>query len=746
MKGKLTGFIQAGGVNSSLQAQPTDANSIINLRWDGDNGCWRADRSFQPWWEYPVGTNYQWNNTLDGSTNFLLENPKSIFFWKKPGTNTIYNFVEKSGALYVVAGNDGAGTGAMSSGTFRNRWYKITDWEEAKDDEPGTQYIPFGNKLFIISTNNKPLWFSHLQDWREFSFTIRTPEPNVIPIQPDYAQGEPLQSGTGRPTFTENQVRGVGLTDGTTNYYGYAIAYGTEDGALSPLSEVSTVSWRVPQTGSNEYKFGVVINLPPCPKGCSARYIYRTKNIKTPKDGDNTSYKLYFLKTIKDASSNFFIDILPDSALISEANSFASILINTDYRFGENWDGRMWLANKQRLIFSERGIPEQFGATSYFDLGNSFGGDITAIKAFRQNLIVFRENSINVIKIDGNGGYAVSILTTSLGTVASNAIVYVPKLGLVFPNEDGIWALQGTMEGGDIISVNKISHRVNEELKTLNASGLRRCIAAYSPLEKEYWLHYPSYYDTIPNQGIVIHTDREELTFSFRKAEPYANNNNWTFTAMAIDGNGRFVFAGAHKWTNDLNLNSMTNLFGWLQVWCASTYQTNGAIITGTGENFQLTFTNIQPQNTSWESTWIEFDRGTVRVFSVELDIAAYGDLGMELSYQVDYSNVRNQTTAQKQTESKVLYTVKEPPVSVGPAGPNGITKNPFVINSSEVQGIRKVRLRFDVNTELCNQFRFRVQGENLNPFTIMGYRLNISQEGTPLLNQAINRQKGQSR
>lgn len=214
---------------------------------------------------------------------------------------------------------------------------------------------------------------------------------------------------------------------------------------------------------------------------------------------------------------------------------------------------------------------------------------------------------------------------------------------------------------------------------------------------------------------------------------------------MAVDNNGRFVLAGKHSWTDELNLDSRTNLFGWLQVWCASSYHGQSVTITG-ADPLQLTFSTIMNSGAEWESSWITFDVGTARVFSVELDVIAYGDIGMSLDYQVDYAPTRNETTPQKQTEGKVLYTKGEPPVSVGPAGPDGITKNPWVINSSEVQGERKVRLRFDVNTGLINQFRFRVQGDVRVPFTIMGYRLNVNSEATPLINQSINLQKGQSR
>ena len=90
-------------------------------------------------------------------------------------------------------------------------------------------------------------------------------------------------------------------------------------------------------------------------------------------------------------------------------------------------------------------------------------------------------------------------------------------------------------------------------------------------------------------------------------------------------------------------------------------------------------------------------------------------------------------------------YKHFEPPVTVG-ATYTGITKNPFTVNTSQVQDTRKIRLRYDVNTELCNQFRFYIIGQDTVPFQLIGYRLNVSSEATPLLNQNINMQKGQAR
>lgn len=745
MKTTTTNFIPCGGVDSSLTAPVTEANSILNCRWDNDLGAWRNDRGLAGWWEYPISV-YNWNPTLDGDADRILqEEVKSLFIWKKAGTNSIYNFVEFDNKLYCIQGNKNNGTSFPTS--FREGWTLITSWLPSKEDEAGTQFIPFGDKLLILNGRNVPIWFSNYGDWRAFSFITPTPEPAPVPIQPDYQQGQPLQTGTGAPYFNNSSVRGVGLSDGTTNYYYYAMAYATEDGAISPLSSRTSVVWRVKQVAEeeNEYKYGVSVYLPPCPEGCSARYIYRTKNIKTPDKATSESFQLYFLKEINDAATNFFIDILPDQALIREAETFASSLISTEYLYGENWNGRMWLANKQKIIYSEAGIPEQFGAASFFDLGSTSGGDITALKSFYNSLIVFRENAINVIRIDANGSFSVSVITTNVGSVATNAITYVPKLGIVFLNEDGLWALSGTMDGGSSISIQKISKLISEELKTLNTSLLRRAIGAYSPAEKEFWLHYPSYYSNTPDRGIVIHTDRDKLSFSFRGAEHKVDDSLWLFSAMAIDANGRFVFAGKPEWTADPStLGARSNLLGWLQVWCASTY--HGQTITNVlADPLRYEINTIVPQQAYWESSWISFDQGGVRIFAVELDIIAQGDKDLFITYQADYSQEVNQTTAQKQTESKVLFTKEEPPVGVTFGAYNKVTKNPFIISESVVQGERKVRLRFDINTGLINQFRFKVTGIS-EPFALIGFRLAMNKESIPLLNQSINLQRGQSR
>jgi len=58
----------------------------------------------------------------------------------------------------------------------------------------------------------------------------------------------------------------------------------------------------------------------------------------------------------------------------------------------------------------------------------------------------------------------------------------------------------------------------------------------------------------------------------------------------------------------------------------------------------------------------------------------------------------------------------------------------------------RKVRIRFDVNTNLSNQFKFELEGDNNQPITLVAYKLNLRNEDVPRLNQNSRTQRGQSR
>ena len=105
-------------------------------------------------------------------------------------------------------------------------------------------------------------------------------------------------------------------------------------------------------------------------------------------------------------------------------------------------------------------------------------------------------------------------------------------------------------------------------------------------------------------------------------------------------------------------------------------------------------------------------------------------------------------------TETKVVYTTKEPPVGVASTDPNPAAPTKAVFNvggggavgTDGIVSNRKVRVRFDVNTSLSNQFKFELEGDANSPITLVAYKLNLRNEAVPRLNQNTRMQKGQSR
>jgi len=279
MKGNKTQYIPCGGVDTQIITPASSASAIFNMRWDNNLGCWRSDMGFKPWWYPPTGITY---SGVGKNYEIFDQYAESIYFWEKPNSGETYHFAAMSdGSLYVILGNKGTGSGNITDTQYVQDWYKIGDVSTRKQQNAGVQFIPFGKKLLIIDGVSQMIWFEGVDRSRNFSFQFPTPKLDVLDIQPDYQQGEPLEGyGTGAPFFSDNEVFGLGDTAGDPNYYEYAFAYVTEDGAISPISGRSSVSWQVPQTSAEEYKYGVCMSLPICPEGCASRYIYRTKNIK----------------------------------------------------------------------------------------------------------------------------------------------------------------------------------------------------------------------------------------------------------------------------------------------------------------------------------------------------------------------------------------------------------------------------------------------------------------------------------
>ena len=738
----------AGAIDQRWKETSGIAESIKNFRIDPTGDGWLADRGIEPWRDF-AGAGI----LLTETSPYLTAKFDSAFVWTKQSTGQVYHFFEQAGELYYLWGNNGSPVAAANY--WRDKITIDTGRRIRKVGEAGTQYIPYGNRLLIINGFDKPIWFYGDDRIRDFSFTLPTPEMELFGIQVEYDGANAIRgANTHDPTFT-NAIPGLGDDDTTdTSFFKYRMTFVTDTGSESPLGPPQSVSW-TNQAGFTE-RHGVFINELPVGKrnGVVARRIYRTKNMRLPQNADARDELYYLVKQINDNSSTEYIDIIPDSALIEEAPSqTASSIISTSYAYGETWNNRLWLAGgtlkPTTIIYSDKGLPEQFGSFSYFDVGSTSGGHITQLYSYYNNLLVFRESSIDIIR-EANNITTISQLTPDIGTTASNTIALVPGIGVVFLNKDGLYAITGGLDGGSAITVRKISDTISKEIQTINVPALPSATAAYSKKEKEYWCHYPRKGDPIPSRGLVLH--QYNGTFSFRGANDPTNEYLWYFPVITTDPTGNFILGTQPDWRllgapSDPNtVGAIGRLVG-AQVWSGAPFwgQTlTVASITGEDQQSNLTGTKGALQENIWESNWINFGSGAIkhRVFQVEVEIVSYGDNRLFLDWGYDYDVTWNSASSQKMAKSELVYTTNEDPV-FGPVD-TAITKATFTIGDDSLRGGRIVTLRYDVRTGLVENFRFRLRQPNGLPFHVLGCTINYADESQSPLNQNIRLQKGQ--
>lgn len=740
-------FNKAAGIDQGWKAPLGTAEDIFNFRFDPSGG-WLCDRGIEPWWDPSPSFQVQEANALI-QTALLGSKVDSLFVWTKQGSNQTYILVEQGGYLYYIWGNKGT---TVASAWRRNIIILGQNRHIPKQNEVGTQYIPYGNRLLIINGVDKPIWFYGDTVQRDFSFTLPTPSPEVLDINPDFLVGGELGSGTAAPNF-ETDPLGLGdRSTGDTSVYFYRMSFITDSGSESPLSAPISLSWTIPTGEGNPNKrFGVYINdIPIGPKGTIARRIYRTKNQRL---GDSTNIGegvYYFVKQINDNACEEYIDITSDNILVNQASLTASSVIDTSYQYGAAWNGRIWLAggltHPTKIIYSAIGLPEQFSTFDYFDVGNEKGGSITQLYAYYNNLLVFRESSIEVIRFN-NGVLSISPISLNIGTRASNTIKLVPEIGVVFLTDDGFYAISGGLDGGSQISITKISSPISKEVERISIANIQKSIATYSSKEKEYWCHYPVKGGIYPTRGAVIHTS--DGSWSFRHASQKSNEKYFRWTAMDVDPDGNILIGTVPTWrtalgapSNPTTAGSIGSLVG-IHVWSGSNslgYDLT-ASVSGQGVWTYTAAKNVL-QGSAYESGWIDFGDNSIkhRVFSVDVEIISYGDYPINFEWGQDYDSSWYTAPSQKPSKAEILFTAKEDPV-FGPAN-TSVTKVPFTIGKSSLKDARIIRVRWDVNTALVDNFRFKLKSDF--PMHLLSFNITYDSNDQMPLNQKPRTNMGQ--
>ena len=244
-----------------------------------------------------------------------------------------------------------------------------------------------------------------------------------------------------------------------------------------------------------------------------------------------------------------------------------------------------------------------------------------------------------------------------------------------------------------------------------------------------------------------MHLERDSISWSFRKNEE--NDNYFAFSSITTDFSGRFCFGSVPKWTRTAStVGSATTLFGPLHIWCSSSFWSQKATVSSVVEGV-ITYTVTETDRIAgeWISSWFEYQNGMARIYSVELEMIAQGDTELNLDYVKDFALDYTTAATQKQADGKIVFTKSEPPVTVdSTAVYSKITKSAFTVNSSRIYNERRLRLRYDINTGLSDNFKFKVSPKDNECFQLIGYKIDHKAQEIPIMNQAIRRNKGQPR
>lgn len=759
---KSTPEIEAGGLNQRYRAPPNAASNLTgHFHPDPNGGGWANDRGIEPLIPAETSTTF---TTADIPS--ALAPVRFLSVITRHNAGEVYYLYEQNGDLKYDHGNKGTVAGQRQT-SILDSGRKIP-----KPDDCGTQITTYGRFNILVNGYNRMLKWWGRELVSNFGFVSPTPTPVISNVQPDYITYlylsdtsvphpynatwyKRLEKGNTCIRFSASSYYGLGNPDkGELNRFDYRISFISDTGSESPLSSPVSTSWRFDDiTDFDPIKVGAVVSgtspakldyyaakygvyisdLPTGPQGTVARRIYRTKNRG---DGITGAAEIYYLvKQIDNNADSTYIDITPDQDLNVPAPSAAdSVTISSQWKYCATWNNSVWLAggemNPYGIIYSKPGVPEQFGLANTFDVGLREGGAITALVPFYDVLLVFRERSIEIITYN-NGGYSISTLDSNVGTTATNTIKLVGGVGVMFLNKDGVFAITGSVRGGAVYEVKKMSEQIEKEMGRISLSALARSTATYSEREKEYWVHYPVDGDTENTRGSVYHTFNAEWSFRYSDGI-FEDGNGMPYTHLASDPNG-WIIIGLKPTVVPDALGRRGYPGVGLQVWSATRH--SGKILTSPvvdpqGGTTSYTITNVAKETDLWESTWQDFgdDSKKKRVIYVEVEVITSGENAIQLDWATDWGYVYTSSGGQKPLKSENIGTT----FSEATYGTGG--GNPAVWGTSVWSQSQVTRLRWDIGSSLIGQFKFKLSSSNM--FQVLSYKIEAVGSQQKVINQ----------
>ena len=652
-------------------------------------------------WDSRIG--YETYLPVSGATMPLRDDlPKrvdSVYFWSKEQGRLQYLFAEGVSAA-------GLGRLLLIRPKTKDVYELDVKRKVAGPNDYNTQYIPFGDYLVILNGTDKPIKVSM---W-PFDFYLSAGPSPVYPLGwqgtptvPD-AWGVSTDPDKSAPAAevamyigaTSNEG-GLGSADGANfdGKYSWKVSFVNQSGSESPLSAATPIiSWDDAAT-----RQVCMVEIPRGPKGTVARRLYRTKDMST---GFLSEY--FYVGQVDNNIDPIIYDSISDTALITQAPSVtASVSMPAPKaRFGAAFNNCLFLEAGAhvgtRVHFSTPGTIDQFGLLDFLDVGARDSGSITGMHSYYDSLILFREKGIDVIR-GTYPNFTVSGLAGGVGCVGPDSIVEIPGQGLLFMSQDGVYVLQGGLEGGSAIQVLPVTDGLFDTLRTVNRGALSRSMARYSNKWREAHFYIPTEGEDRPNIGIVYHLDKR--SWSVRRGFPVG--------CLTTTWDGDFVFGHSYGTLNQplaeagLFVISRTRHAGY-----------------NTQADSEDNITAALPVTSVYRSVAHDFEAPEVKKFVKYVYLYALttgGDNSISLEYRLDDDYVGTVT------ESRQMQR---------PDHPDQAVFDTAIYNTDVWEKGLVTEIRFPVPEKACDRFQFEVS--TTNDMVLVGYSIDYSMTGTKVI------------
>ena len=682
-------YAPLGGISELLPQEEKSATRVENWSVDPSTGGWDNRIGYEKF--FPAAPAWE--------PFHRMGRIESLYIWSTHNGARTYHLFEVENATTGIAqlkytvGNV-AGAGGLTNIDLSR--------SIPTQNEPMTQYEPFGRYLIIVNGHDFPMKFDG-ENTTPLGW-IRAPHPPTPWSPAVVLDAEPntqlfMLFNDYYNLIPDVNVIGLGIkTASTENAYSWKVSFVSETGSESPLSAASEqAKW---ETGAVLASQAVYLeDVPIGPDGTVARRIYRTKNIAP----EASSGEYYYVGQINNNTDSTYTDSTPDRFLADLApTSDESVTLPAPAcRFAATFKNTLFLDGGQleptRIYYSNGLHPDSFSALNYFDVGTREGGDITGFAPYYNQLLVFRERAIEIIRGDASGGFSVAPFIQGVGTKSISTVTMVPSVGLVFLSEDGVYRLNGGLDGGAELVFEKISKTLVKTMGRLNRNLLARATAAYSPKWREWHCYVPADGNDRPNLGLVFHIDKN--SWSTREGFPVG--------ALSVDQDGNLIFGHS---IGDLSVGPHrdTGLF------VISRQRTDG--YTYNAGTDPVSATPNAPPVSVYQSPWLDYGAPQKKkhVKYVYLYVMTAGDNAIPITYYTDFDYTGKTSAAVKiQRADHVDQNV------YGKATWDAsVWENPMF-----------TCLRYPIAQGACSHFSFKI--ETSQDLVLLGYSVELAATNT---------------